>query len=56
MAAPGMEGSDAPAGGGGAEAGRRGSDVRSDCWVSVRQADADDRLEIRGAKWLADGS
>ncbi|MFO8172742.1 MAG: aldolase/citrate lyase family protein, partial [Longimicrobiales bacterium] len=46
MAAPGMEGSDVPTGG--AEAGRRGSDVRSDCWVSVRQADpADVRLEIQ---------
>lgn len=46
MVAPGVDGSELPAGS--VEAGRRGSDVRSDCWVSVLKNDADDtHLEIR---------
>lgn len=46
MAAPGVEGSQPPAGVG--EAGRQGSDVRSDCWVSILKSDTDEtHLEIR---------
>lgn len=45
MAAPGVEGSESPSGT--AEAGRRGSDVRSDCWVFVEETETHSiQLEI----------
>lgn len=46
MTAPGVEGSVEAAEG--AEAGRRGSDVRSDCWIRIEEASGDqNHIEIR---------